>query len=230
MTRLGLHHDLSFCRADGRLIFLDIRNDRYFRLADDLQTAFLEHMDGRQAPDGQLRRLVQQNILVEGPDRPGHPTEVSVTRPTRSAIEGPGAESGQRRSTSDPVAVLDTFAAVCSTQLQLRTRPLQGILARLVSLRIRRAAHAITSDADASRALDAAATFRAARPFVPVQTCCLVDSIAMVRFLAKRGIHADLVFGVAGQPFAAHCWVQHRDIVLNDSVGHVSAHTPIRVV
>lgn len=230
MARLSLHHDLSFCRADGCLIFLDIRNDRYFRLADDLQAVFLEHMRGRQVPDGQLRRLVQQNILVDGPDRPGHPTELSVARPMRSAMEGPGPATRQRRSMFHPTAVPGTFAAVCSTQLQLRTRALKGILAGLVSLRSRRAAHAATSGGDASHVLDAAAAFRTARPFVPVQTCCLVDSISLVRFLAKRGIHADLVFGVTGQPFAAHCWVQHRDIVLNDSVGHVSAHTPIRVI
>ena len=59
---------------------------------------------------------------------------------------------------------------------------------------------------------------------------CLLDSIALVRFLARRGLYAQLVFGVTDDPFSAHCWVQAGDLVLNDTVGDVSAHTPIRVI
>jgi hypothetical protein len=35
---------------------------------------------------------------------------------------------------------------------------------------------------------------------------------------------------VQTRPFAAHCWVQHGDIVCNDTVEHVSGYTPIMVV
>ena len=40
---------------------------------------------------------------------------------------------------------------------------------------------------------------------------------------------ADWVFAVKGAPFAAHCWIQLGDIVLNDSVENVRAYTPIMV-
>jgi hypothetical protein len=59
---------------------------------------------------------------------------------------------------------------------------------------------------------------------------CLYDSLALLEYLARYGIYADWVFGVQTRPFAAHCWVQHGDIVFNDTVEHVSGYTPIMVV
>jgi hypothetical protein len=59
---------------------------------------------------------------------------------------------------------------------------------------------------------------------------CLYDSLALIEYLARNEIYADWVFGVQTRPFAAHCWVQHGDIVCNDTVEHVSGYTPIMVV
>ena len=78
--------------------------------------------------------------------------------------------------------------------------------------------------------MDTAAAFRSARPYVPIDTCCLLDSIAMITFLAKRQLHADLVFGVTADPFSAHCWAQYGTTVLNDALGHALTYTPIRVI
>lgn len=230
MAHLSLHQDLSYCHVDGCLIFLDIRNDRYFRLAEDLEAAFVRHMGGGHVPESGLRRLVQQKILIDGPSGPGDWVPLASEGPTGSALEA--ASSAQRPCTSAMYtsAALDTFSIVCSTQLQLKTRPLKSILIQLVSFRSRRAEPPTGLSRYEPKALDFAAAFRRVRPFVPIETVCLVDSISIVRFLAKRRIHAHLVFGVTGQPFAAHCWAQHGDLVLNDTVGHVSAHTPIRVI
>lgn len=78
--------------------------------------------------------------------------------------------------------------------------------------------------------LEAAAAFLSARLYVPIDMCCLLDSIAMIKFLAKRELHADLVFGVTGDPFSAHCWAQYGTTVLNDALGHALALTPIKVI
>jgi hypothetical protein len=78
--------------------------------------------------------------------------------------------------------------------------------------------------------LEASGEFRFARAYTPVETRCLLDSLAMVKFLARRKLHASIVFGVTSDPFSAHCWVQAGDLVLNDTVGHANAHTPIRVI
>ena len=75
--------------------------------------------------------------------------------------------------------------------------------------------------------LKAAETFRRARLYVPIETCCLLDSLSLIDFLSRRRLPARLVFGVTSDPFAAHCWVQAGEWVLNDLVGNVIAHTPI---
>jgi hypothetical protein len=126
--------------------------------------------------------------------------------------------------------VMDTLTIVCSTRLQLKTRNLKQVLGKLASLRGRRTYRPSTSRHGESQVLDTAAAFRRARLYVPIDTCCLLDSIAMVKFLAKRGLRADLVFGVTATPFSAHCWAQYGAVVLNDALGHALAHTPIRVI
>jgi hypothetical protein len=65
---------------------------------------------------------------------------------------------------------------------------------------------------------------------VPIPSVCLSDSIALLDLLARRGLAADLVFGVKLNPFAAHCWVQAGDVVLNETVECVRRHTEILVV
>jgi hypothetical protein len=59
---------------------------------------------------------------------------------------------------------------------------------------------------------------------------CLHDSLALLEFLARYDIFPDWAFGVRARPFVAHCWVQHGDIVFNDTVEHVAGYTPIMVV
>ena len=52
----------------------------------------------------------------------------------------------------------------------------------------------------------------------------------MVQFLGAEGIHPDWVFGVKTEPFDAHCWVQHGEVVLNDAPDRVRQYSPILVV
>ncbi|ANU07327.1 hypothetical protein A6F65_01018 [Paraurantiacibacter namhicola] len=53
---------------------------------------------------------------------------------------------------------------------------------------------------------------------------CLSRSLALSRTLVRAGIPHELVIGAApeGEPFAAHAWVEHDGIPLNEAgdVGH----------
>lgn len=225
MTQLRLNDELSYCTVDGHLIFLDIQNDRYFRLAECLESALVTYLDGGDGPESSIRRLIDRKILIDGSGNSDHGSSCFPKTPARSAME----EAAHTERTSISV-VLDTLAIVCSTQLQLKTRGLKKTLDGLLALRGQRTSRPSTSRHGESLVLEAAAAFRRARLYVPIDTCCLLDSIAMVRFLAKRELHAALVFGVAADPFSAHCWVQHGALVLNDALGHALTHTPIRVI
>lgn len=225
MTQLKLHGDLSYCKIDGHLIFLDVQNDRYFRLTERLESALVTYLGGDTSPDGNIQKLVERKILIDGSSDFGHIPSTFKKIPTHSAMEE--AVHTKRAKVSE---VLDTMAIVCSTHLQLKTHSLKQVLDKLASLRGKRTSGSSPSSHSELQVLDAAAAFRNARLYVPIDTCCLLDSIAMVMFLAKRELHADLVFGVTADPFSAHCWAQYGTTILNDALGHALTHTPIRVI
>lgn len=221
----SLRNSLSFCQVDGRLIFLDVRNDHYFRLSDDLEHSFIAYAKGNRGAD--VAALVARSILVTSEDTQSWIAPVSVETPRRSALEQPSPASLHLNS------LVEVFVAICSMRRQLRTRPLELILESTMALRPEepqgdpssRSASALEKPL-----LDASGEFRLARAYAPAENRCLLDSLSMIGFLAKRKLRASIVFGVTSEPFSAHCWVQAGDLVLNDTVGHANAYTPIRVI
>jgi hypothetical protein len=223
MSRYVLRDDLSFCDVAGQLVFLDIGNDRYFRLLPPMERALIAHLHND--PNADISGLIEQTILVaqEGASIDARP---SIEPVARSAMEAPPPE--QKPSARE---FLDVFQMVIAARLELKLSPLRKILDSVSATSHIRTAHSeAPPERLESRLEDAAAAFRQARLYVPVEMSCLLDAIAMARFLRRRNLHAHIVFGVALDPFSAHCWVQAGDLVLNDTVGNVCAHTPIRVV
>ncbi len=60
-----LRNGLSFCQIDGGLVFLDIDNDRYFFLPNQLERTFLESRRNGFPMSPKIKRLVDMEILVE---------------------------------------------------------------------------------------------------------------------------------------------------------------------
>jgi hypothetical protein len=227
VPRYRLHDDLSFCHVEGHVVFLDVENDQYFRLPEARERAFLAYVEGGRCEEANLRELVVHNILTPRTPISPHASSTEMQWPARSAVE----ETRPNKNVSFS-ALLEVFSAVYSTHRQLRKRRLKVVLESLVAYRSTRTSRLLPSSgySSAEQLAGAAAVFRSLRLWVPIDTCCLLDSIAMVRFLARRGVHANIVFGVTGDPFSAHCWVQVGELVLNDTVGAVHAYTPIRTV
>lgn len=86
------------------------------------------------------------------------------------------------------------------------------------------------ADFDMAAAERAVLTFNSLRPIYPRDYLCLYDSLALLEFLSIKGLFPRWVFGVAADPFQAHCWVQEGTVVLNDTVERVSAYVPIMVI
>lgn len=68
------------------------------------------------------------------------------------------------------------------------------------------------------------------RPLYGRNRLCLFDSLALLEFLSCKGLYPTWVFGVTIEPFQAHCWVQTRGLLLNDTVEAISHYTPIMAV
>ncbi|KQQ84666.1 hypothetical protein ASF73_14005 [Xanthomonas sp. Leaf131] len=219
-----LRDDLSFCRIGEQLVFLDIGTDRYFRLPGALEHTMLAYLAQDPVSELEISGLVERGLLVERSQATAGP-QPSIMPVARSAME-----------TSTPARqprlfeFFEVLALVLSTRLALKRTALSKILGSLSAGAQRKRAQQSSVARLEQRLTEAASVFRHARVWVPVEMRCLLDSVALARFLHRRQLDARIVFGVALDPFSAHCWVQAGDLVLNDTVGNVHAHTPIRVV
>lgn len=209
------------------MIFLDTRNDRYFRLSSKMDRTFLAYVNGKETSEADLATLVEHNILAKVATAGTSEPTVRVDHPTYSVMERSRCSEQFGLGT-----ILDVFTIVGLTRLQLARHSLGRTLSAVTAYRDSRTSPpaGILTETEAQRLLHTAAAFWLVRPYVPIEPRCLLDSLAMVRFLAKRGLHASLIFGVTGNPFSAHAWVQVANVVLTDSVGNVTAHTPIRAM
>lgn len=166
-------------------------------------------------PDALTALLGSSGIL-----RSGDPQLITVPR----QVTGVGRElTDEDRSASVATGADCARVAllVATTRLRLKVQPLAKVLSA-------RHTHARQAQPDCkARAIDRARMFDAVRRFSPFPRNCLLDSLALDRWLARDRIDARLVFGVTAQPFAAHCWLQSGAAILNDHYDRVSRFTPI---
>ncbi|MDH7974489.1 lasso peptide biosynthesis B2 protein [Sphingomonas sp. AR_OL41] len=211
----------TLCIASDRLILLDVRQDRYLmmpdRIARDLRR-WLEDEEATTAPTAIAGLLQQNGIWRQGDQQPtaARPLSLSVP-PTLAAPQAP-RKPGSARD------VARVGALVTAAWLALRWRPLRSILRdtgrRQVPMRPGR-----------SRGIPAAVgAYDRARIYVPFARRCLLDCLALHAWLRDHEEQSQLVFGVTGQPFAAHCWLQNADVILNDTYERVSRFTPILAI
>jgi len=221
-----LNADISFCELDGQLFFLDIQRDRYFQLSGTLEHSFLSHLEAPDNACADVSELVKHNLLLQTTAITCDSFTADIALPDQSVLETPC--SATRIAFN---MVRDVFLIVAMMRSQLKIRRLKPTLQALSDYRRNRTSLFAGAEPEFQQCLsEAASAFNRVRPYVPIETCCLIDSLSMVRFLAKRGLHAHLVMGVAYDPFSAHAWVQHGPLVLNETVGTAQAHVPIRVI
>jgi len=224
-----LREDLSCCDVDGHLIFLDIAQDRYFKLTSHLEKAMRRFQAHDDVASTLLEDLAAARILVETPNLKARATIANFQSPSRSAIEQAPAIGNRRLSAA---VVFEVMAVILSTRRQLKTCSFKTILDEATAYRDRKTGvlETATFVAREDDLLQANWQFARARRYVPIEPICLLDSLSLLRFLSRRGLSANIVFGVTSEPFAAHCWAQACDIVLNETLSDANAHTLIRMI
>src|SRR3546814_10862129 len=100
-------------------------------------------------------------------------------------------------------------------------------LARWQRLRLRYQNRKPPNDVEQA-ALQYAQGFADGRLLLPAKTLCVPDSLTLACILWRRGIDADVYFGVRLAPFLAHAWVQRCDMLLSDTLNTVGEYTPDR--
>lgn len=117
------------------------------------------------------------------------------------------------------------IASVISAKTALRMRSLHGIVLRERRRTI--APSAVERTFDPVRASLLCSAYSRLRVIATGPGQCLFDSLALKLFLAKYGLFPQWVFGVRLNPFSAHCWLQHGETLVNDSLDFVGRFTPI---
>lgn len=219
-----INQDLSCCDIDGRLVFLDLALDRYFTLTAPLESVMRSYLSSGTLSRRQREDLEGKAGIVIARALGLHPSIPGLPSPTVSAIESSPA-AGCR-----PAVLPEVAATIWWARRQLRRRPLKAVIEGIAIHRDAKAPPRAHASMTIEPLQDAATQFMRVRRYVPVDPCCLLDSLALLRFLSRRRLHARIVFGVNLVPFAAHCWVQAGGIVLNETLSDAAAHTPIRII
>jgi hypothetical protein len=207
------------CVAAHRLILLDIRQDRYFQVPGAAAREMLAWLELRHAcapPASVLETLARARIY--------RPTDREPTNALKERVMVPESIAAFEHRECARLRQIGIARTVAAAWLRLRTRSLHGTVSGLRT----RGPLPVRGHLDAT--LAEVHAFERGRGAVPIARNCLLDSLALDRWLARRGLGSQLVFGVIADPFSAHCWLQTPEAILNDSFDHVSSFTPILAI
>ena len=233
-----LARDTYACLANSRLVFSDLRADRYSCLSQANTKAALRLFPAFQSEDeaivsethpldyDETRRVLAaldaNGLLAADPANGKTAAPVRVETPTHD----PFSDSSASASRATLAHKLGFLEACMNASAQLRFLAIRRVVRR-VEIRKHRRLRRARRDDDALHELTA--VFHRLRPYYVRAYLCRFDSLALIEFLAHFGHYPQWVFGVATEPFGAHCWVQARNCVLNDSIERVRQYTPIMV-
>lgn len=201
--------------VDDDMVFLDVRTGRYALLADAARRIAITP-DGQVAiGDADLAGELQGAALIAVSCEGARPPRPSLPAATASALRW--TYPAPRVPDLVPLgrAVADVLAAYRGRafgQILAAAGPAPG-----------------TPVAPTPQLLAAVDRFHRWVPFAPLSAKCLLRAFVLRRHLARQGLAAHWVFGVATWPFSAHCWLQAGSVVLDDTVERVSRYTPILV-
>ncbi len=198
------------------IVVLNIHGDGYSCLVGAAR-----HL--RQTVDGEIRTSSQTVLKdLEGAglvtrSKPTHRPEASVA--AKRELE-PTARPGV-------VRIMHAAASAARSHTAFQSLSFPKLIASARDFKCGRPPTDALSSPQTLAAVDA---FTAALPWLPFEGVCLHRAFLLVRYLARKNIRADWVFGVRTWPFAAHCWVQIGDTIVADRLSRVSGFTPILVV
>jgi Transglutaminase-like superfamily len=239
MAPYALASHVFVCLQDEHVVFLDVRNDRYFALeaartrgldalvrgwpvpANDAAHAVADLMKS-----GVLKVLADRGLLANGQRAGKDATPIQHVPPAEEIAADDTAEAPAIGS----LAVCRFLAAASSAALSLKLMSFESVIRHAHQRRVRRQEGG-ASVLNRHRAQQLIAIHSWLRPFAfTSKDACLFEALTLGGFLASYGIYPQWVFGVQARPFSAHCWLQHDAVVLNDTVEHVSSYTPLMVI
>lgn len=239
---LRLADDVFVCLSDGRFVFMDLRRNQYLclnrghsRAAADL-FGRLHGLHGnppgypgntgdtdRCAADAVFAALSNKGLLGNGAPAGNDALLLRLPTVSRSLLPVEKTSGSALR----PAHLAAFFRASLAASGKLRWQSMRRCVRKVGARKQKRGGR---QAADGGTVRELATIFHRLRPLYGRKHLCLFDSLALLEFLARFDRFPHWVFAVRTAPFAAHCWVQESDCVLNDTVENVRAYTPIMAV
>ncbi|WP_257538986.1 lasso peptide biosynthesis B2 protein [Sphingobium sp. CFD-1] len=218
MTGFTLREGLSFCRTEGRTIFLDLNADRYFGLRPGLDQAFECLIDTGSIDDRHGDALLEAGIITRSSigDRPA-PCPRTQSSETSLPMEKPCVS---------PAYV----ASAIARRLWWRARVKHLPFSRNIGSIERRKQHVAQRTAPPSRLAQLDQAYRQAAMILSARDQCLPTALSLASWLIALGFRPDLVLGVKLNPFQAHSWVEVDGMVIADNPEQVRPFNPIRII
>lgn len=235
--QLSLSAHVFFCKTDTFCVFLDLKQDRYLCVRrDDIErlgsrlygwssdSSTAGHRAAEEGLEDLARPLLDARLLTLQAGLRKPVCAPRVTRARRALSEAP-------RRRPWPFLNLRSSARTLCAALDAHRQLTSGQLERTIErARYRKQTGYADRSFDAAFIRARTTHFSEIRGYFPRSYLCLFDSLALVNYLASYRIFPDWVFGVRTDPFEAHCWVQHDDTVLNDTLDRINTFTPIMVI
>ncbi|MBT9495434.1 MAG: lasso peptide biosynthesis B2 protein [Paucibacter sp.] len=233
--RMSLASHVRACDCDGHVILLDLRHNRYLGIGETTSKALAGQVEGwptradhvsplpgSEKISDAAQRLLSQGLLTSSP----------YERYPNTTIEEAAATLELDRESSHQAIGIRRFAQVLKSVAiaawWMRSHSLHAIALAVTARRVH--IHGPRSDSLYQMRAGTSA-YEKVQPFVfTAREKCLLDSLALVGFLATEGAFPRWVIGVRTCPFGAHSWVQSGHTVLNDQHEYVRQFRPILVV
>jgi Transglutaminase-like superfamily len=213
----GLIPEVHLADVDGDIVLMDTKRNQYFCIARDAaQTVRGELVGGN--------RFRGDAPLLDELEAAGLYGALDCVTPFRAVQHL--AENDIFGDAPDRLSIGDALVLMRAAGRAWR-RLHVGQPAGWLELTRRRNRRVYGIAADADRVHTLARQAYLARALFPGAARCLPNSMLLLELLALNGLGARWVFGVRTFPFAAHCWVEHEGVILNDTVDHVRWYTPI---
>lgn len=227
--RFQLAENVHFCEVDGAIVFLNAAKDRYLGLSE-AQTEWFRNLielgDEDSVDQSTLlfaNRLCDLELVAMGAD--ASPLRFPPTRPPAcSSIPFNGCASAKvsARTWSR------FLRAIWGSWLLEKRTNFGGVLD---VVREWKANCRSRDDRDLDSVVEKCLHFHFLTPFFfSTRNECRYRSLSLLRFLTLYGIATDWVFGVRSAPFAAHCWIEHNGVVLNDDAENTRQYKTIMSV
>lgn len=229
------------CSTGGHVVLLDLKRNQYlginfsealplYKVVKDWPALYVSHgEDESHVPDAELLEEMRQAGLL---------TEAPASLSSVSPGDVPPAERALLIGYEEILADIDWRDAMrfCRATLQakylLRSRTLEAAVNRVSQRRARISRGSqVLGDVEWSNLQRLYCSYIRLRTFLfTASNECLFDSLVLGEFLALYGVYPVWIFGVATNPFAAHCWLQLGQTVINDTPDNVRYYTPIMSV